>query len=143
MSITSNHPSPQAAGPRAAREVEVLAKPERRHFSAEYKRKILLEVEQARESGGIGAILRREGLYFSHLRDWRQAGERGALEALAPKKRGPKPRERDERDRQITDLERANARLVARAERAEALVDLQKKVAQILGITLPKPEERP
>ena len=76
--------SPSSAGPRVTEEVEVLAKPERRHFSAEYKRKILLEVEQAREKGGIGAILRREGLYFSHLRDWREAGERGALLALAP-----------------------------------------------------------
>ena len=57
-------------------------------------------------------------------------------------KRGPKPRERDARDQRIADLERENAKLVARAERAEALVDLQNKVAQILGVTLPKPEER-
>jgi len=112
---------------------EVEARPQRRSFTAEYKRRILREADRCTKSGELGALVRREGLYFSHVRDWRAARERGELEALRPKKRGPKPVPPDPRDKKIAELERENVRLSKRAERAEALVELQKKVAALLG----------
>ncbi len=119
-------------------EVEVLAKAARRRFTAEYKRRILKEAERCSRPGEIGALLRREGLYSSHLSAWRAARERGELAGLAPKRRGPRPRPIDARDRRIRALERENRRLAARAERAEALVEVQKKLSQLLGIELPE-----
>jgi len=89
------------------------------------------------------ALLRREGLYSSHLRVWRAARDRGEIAGLAPKKRGPKVAPPDPRDRKIVELERETRRWQARAERAEALVDLQKKVSMLLGIALPERGERP
>lgn len=121
-------------------EVEVSAKAKRRHFSAEYKRKILEEAASCNRRGDMGALLRREGLYSSHLTEWRAAAGRGEL-AVVSRKRGPKPT-RDGRDKQIDDLKRENARLHKRAERAEALVELQKKVSELLGIQLPERDER-
>jgi len=121
-----------------AKETEVSSKARRRSFTAEYKRRILLEVDACDgRDGGIGAILRREGLYSSHLTEWRVARERGELAALEPKQRGPKGRVSDERDDRIAELERQIKKLEARAERAETLVDIQKKVASLLGIPLP------
>ena len=120
------------------REVEVLAKAARRRFTAEYKRRILKEAERCSRPGEIGALLRREGLYSSHLSTWRAARERGELAGLAPRRRGPKPKLVDPRDRRIRALERENRRLAARAERAEALVEVQKKLSQLLGIELPE-----
>ncbi len=122
-------------------EVEVTEKAARRRFSAEYKRRILKEAD-ACGAGEIGALLRREGLYSSHLTLWRAARERGEIAGLAPKKRGPKVAPPDPRDRKIAELERETRRLQARLERAEALVDLQKKVSAILGIALPESDER-
>ena len=122
------------AGP----EVEVTGKAERRRFSAEYKSKILKEADACRLPGELGALLRREGLYSSNLTAWRAARDRG----LAPKKRGPKAAVKDARDRRIAELERETRKWKARAERAEALVDLQKKVSEILGISLPESEEK-
>lgn len=119
-------------------EVEVLAKAARRRFTAEYKRRILKEAERCSRPGEIGALLRREGLYSSHLSAWRAARERGELAGLAPKRRGPRPKPIDARDRRIRALERENRRLAARAERAEALVEVQKKLSQLLGIELPE-----
>ena len=122
-------------------EVEVSTKAKRRRFSAEYKIKILKEAAACTERGSVGALLRREGIYSSHLVDWRAAAERGELAALTPKRRGPVPKVVDGRDKQIADLERQIARMTRRAERAEALVELQKKVSEILGIALPMIEE--
>ncbi len=120
------------------REVEVLAKAARRRFTAEYKRRILKEADGCSKPGEIGALLRREGLYSSHLSAWRAARERGELAGLAPRRRGPRPRPIDARDRRIRALERENRRLAARAERAEALVEVQKKLSVLLGIELPE-----
>jgi len=122
-------------------EVEVTEKAARRRFSAEYKRKVLKEAD-ACVPGEIGALLRREGLYSSHLSVWRSARERGEIAGLAPKKRGPKVTPPDPRDRKIVELERETRRWQARAERAEALVGLQKKVSAILGIVLPESDEK-
>lgn len=114
-------------------DVQVVAKPHRRIFTAEYKRRILKEADACSTPGAVGALLRREGLYSSHLTVWRRARARGEVAALAPKKRGRKPTPVDPRIRRIAELEREVARLAARAERAEALVELQKKLAALLG----------
>jgi len=125
----------------AVPEVEVTEKAARRRFSPEYKRKVLKEAD-ACGPGETGALLRREGLYSSHLTVWRSARERGEIAGLAPKKRGPKVVPPDPRDRKIVELERETRRLKSRLERAEALVDLQKKVSMILGIALPESDEK-
>ena len=118
------------ARPRGTRpEVQVAEKPQRRRFTAEYKRSILAQAEACTKPGELGALLRREGLYSSHLANWKQAREQGELAALAPKKRGRKPKEVDPRDRRIAELEQQLTKEQARRERAEALVELQKKVA--------------
>jgi transposase-like protein len=117
-------------------EVEVLAKATRRRFTAEYKLKILREAEACTEAGAIGALLRREGLYSSNLTTWRDQRERGELLGLTPKKRGPAPKAKNPLAPKVAALEREVTRYKARAERAEALVDLQKKVAEFLGIEL-------
>ena len=119
-----------------------MAKAKRRGFTAEYKQRILNEVDQARASGRSGevsAILRREGLYSSHLVTWRRLREAGELSALAPRKRGPRAKVPDERDREIAKLRKEKAIAEARLKRAEALLGLQKKVSEILGIELPPP----
>ncbi len=115
--------------------IEVVAKATRRQFTLEYKRKIVREADSCKTPGAIGALLRREGLYSSHLTTWRAARERGEL-AGASKKRGPAARVADPRDKRIADLERESTRWRKRAERAEALVELQKQVAALLGTPL-------
>jgi transposase-like protein len=126
----------------AAQEVEVLAKADRRRFPAEYKLRILQEADACTNPGEIGALLRREGLYSSLLSAWREQRRRGELAGLRPKKRGPKGRVPDARDKRIAVLERENRRLQRRAERAEALVEVQKKLSQLLGIDLPESDEQ-
>ena len=125
--------SPSAAA--VAGETEVVAKARRRRFTAEYKRRILREADRCTHPGEIGVLLRREGLYSSHLTTWRAARDRGELAGLAPKPRGPKATPPDPRDKKIAEQEREITRWKQRAERAEALVELQKKVAALLGTT--------
>src|SRR5688500_5148305 len=114
-------------------DVQVAAKARRRTYTAEYKRRIVKEADACTTPGEVGALLRREGLYSSHLVVWRRARGRGELAALAPKPRGRKPTPVDARDRKITELERQLAVMTGRAERAEALVDAQKNLAALLG----------
>ena len=116
-----------------ATEVEVLAKATRRRFAAEYKLKILRAAEACTHPGELGALLRREGLYSSNLTTWRAQRERGELLGLTPKKRGPAPKAKNPLAAKVAALEREVTRQTARAERAEALVELQKKVAALLG----------
>jgi transposase-like protein len=116
---------------------EVLERPRRRKFSAEYKVRILREAERARESGQLGALLRREGLYTSNLTTWRRQFERGVWSALTPKKRGKKAKPVDARDRRIGELERDNERLRKRLEQAETIIEVQKKVSALLGTSSP------
>lgn len=113
--------------------VQVVAKARRRVFTAEYKRRILKAADACATPGAVGALLRREGLYSSHLVMWRRARARGELAALTPKKRGRKPVPVDARDRKIAELERQLADMTGRAQRAEALVDAQKNLAALLG----------
>jgi transposase len=120
-------------------EVEVTAKAQRRRFTAEYKRKVLKEADSCTKAGEVAALLRREGLYASNLITWRRQREAGERSGLEPKKRGRKARPVDERDRKIAEFEREVARLVARAEQAEAIIEVQKKVSQLLGIKLLDP----
>jgi len=124
----------------AVRETEVVEKAKRRGFSAQYKLRILAEAERAAasgRSGEVGALLRREGLYTSHLAAWRKQREAGALEVMGQKKRGPAPKVVDARDRRIAELEKGLARSEARLKKAELLLDLQKKVSELLGVELP------
>jgi transposase len=115
-----------------AEETEVSSKPKRRRFSAEYKLKILQEADACSRRGDLGALLRREGLYSSHLVTWRRTRDAG----LAPKKRGPAPREPNPLAKRVAELEREAARWKARAVQAEGLVAVQKKVADLLGYKL-------
>jgi transposase-like protein len=116
-------------------EIEVVARAMRRRFTLEYKREIVREADGCKTPGAVGALLRREGLYSSHLATWRAARERGDLVGTR-KKRGPAPQVTDSRDKIIAEQARELTRWKHRAERAEALVELQKKVAALLGTPL-------
>ena len=118
---------------------EVLERAKRRRFSAEYKLQVLEEADACRESGEIAALLRREGLYASHLTCWRQARHKGALGALR-RRRGPKGRRRDPVARENEQLRKENARLQQRLKQAEIILEIQKKASEILGIPLNRPE---
>jgi transposase len=119
---------------------EVTEKARRRTFPVEHKRKIVKEADACKAPGEIGALLRREGLYSSQLATWRAARERGELAAGAAKKRGPEPRPTDPRDKEIAQLRRDLDRQTKRAERAEAIAEIQKKVAALLGRPFPSEE---
>jgi transposase-like protein len=109
---------------------QVVPKAERRKFSAEYKLHILAKADECTERGQNGALLRREGLYSSNLDKWRKQRARGALEGLGGRKRGRKP---DPQATEIARLQRDNEQLRARLERAEHIIEVQKKLAQLLG----------
>lgn len=113
----------------ATQETEVIvAKAKRRRFSAKYKLDILRRVDACRdEPGAIGELLRKEGLYSSHLTDWRREREAGELAGLEPRKRGPKADPETAQDRELAQLRRENAGLKARLERAETIIEVQKK----------------
>jgi len=108
---------------------EVVPTAKRRQFSAAYKRRILEEADAFTESGEIGALLRREGLYSSNLTTWRRQRERGELE---PQKRGRKGPDRQSRE--IAQLKQENERLRSQLERAEAIIDVQKKLSTLFGL---------
>lgn len=119
---------------------EVVVKAKRRQYTAEYKLRILRELDGSQGTGETGALLRREGLYSSHLTSWRRQRERGELDGLAPQKRGPKP---DPQAMELARLQRENERLRERLRQAELIIDVQKKVAQMLGVPIadPQPDE--
>ena len=121
-----------------------MAQAKRRRFTAEYKQRILAEADQAKGSGGIGALLRREGLYSSLLATWRREREAGVLQALTPQKRGPKSK-RDPVAEENQKLRRENQRLTEELRKAEIVIDVQKKVAALLGwpLSTVDPEEKP
>jgi transposase len=115
---------------------EVLEKPVRRRFTAEYKLRILEEVDRCSEPGQLGMLLRREGLYSSHLTCWRRQREQGMLRGLAPKRRGRKPKAKDPLFEENQRLQRENERLRAQLEKAETIINFQKKLSEILDIPL-------
>ena len=111
----------------------------RRQFTATYKLEILAAADACTKQGELGALLRREGLYSSHLAMWRAAQRRVDLPGPA-KRRGPTRSTPDPARQQIAELERALAKATARAERAELIIDAQKTFSQLLGLTLPPPD---
>lgn len=120
---------------------EVKDKAVRRRFTAEYKLRILTLADACSEPGSLGALLRREGLYASNLNTWRHQRDRGVLSGLTPKKRGRKESVRDPLVAENEKLRRENDRITKRLRQAEIIIDVQKKVSQILGIQLATPEE--
>ena len=112
---------------------EVPAKLQRRRFSAEYRLRIVKQADACKKPGELGALLRREGLYSSLLANWRRQRDQGALREMRGRRRGPEPRPVDPRMKQ---LEAENRRLQRKLQRAETIITLQKKVAEILGIPL-------
>jgi transposase-like protein len=116
---------------------EVPEKAKRRQFGPEYKLRVLRQADECRGEGQMGALLRREGLYSSHLGTWRRQRETGALAGMRARKRGPKGRNEDPRVKQQA---REIVRLQRRLQQAETIIDIQKKVAGILGIPLNAPD---
>ncbi len=139
MSDIEPKQTPSADGGDAhAPDPEVLPRAERRQYTAQYKLCILEEVERCTERGQIGALLRREGLYSSHLSTWRRQRAEGQLQALSPQKRGRKVQEVGVEE--LTRLQRENERLRARLEQAEMIIDVQKKLSRLLGLPVENPE---
>ena len=118
---------------------EVPEQAKRRRFSPQYKLRILREADACTKRGKLGALLRREGLYASHLTTWRSQREEGSLKGLTPKKRGRKATKSPQTTR-VAELEHENRRLRRKLEQAEAIIDIQKKVASLLGIPMNGPE---
>jgi transposase len=116
---------------KTAPDPEVVAKAQRRQFTADYKKRILKEADSAKEPGTIGALLRREGLYSSHLTHWRQQRNSG----LAVHRRGPKP-QCDPLLEEVRKLKLHNGQLTQRLARAELIIEVQKKVSLLLGIPM-------
>ena len=114
---------------------EVVAKPTRRQFTARYRLRIVEEADRCTEPGEVGRLLRREGLYSSHLTAWRKARREGSLEGLAPKKRGAKAK-RNRRDARVRELEAKVARLEKELQTAHTILEVQGKVAGLLGFSL-------
>jgi len=114
---------------------EVVPRAKRRRFNAEYKLRILEEADASSGSGQIGALLRREGLYSSHLTSWRRQRAQGQLDGLSPKPRGRKPSADEGLVKELTALKRENERLELRLQQAETIIDVQKKLSGLLGLT--------
>jgi len=115
---------------------EVVAKPSRRQFTAQYRLRILEEADRCSEPGEVGRLLRREGLYSSHLTAWRKARRKGSLQGLASKKRGAKPAEVNPLAAKVRELEAKVVRLEKELNTAHTILDVQGKVAGLLGLSL-------
>jgi transposase-like protein len=126
--------APGAGGGLDAPDPEVAEKKSRRKFTAKYKLRILKEADSCAESGQLGALLRREGLYSSNLTTWRRQREKGLLNALAPKKRGRKKSQKNPLADQLARLEKENRQLRDKLAKAQIIIDVQKKVSQILAM---------
>jgi transposase-like protein len=114
---------------------EVPEKKRRRKFTAKYKLRILGEADACTEQGQLGALLRREGLYSSNLTTWRRQRQKGLLTAMAPQKRGRKKAQINPLASRVAQLEKDNQRLQQKLKRAELIIEAQKKMAEILGIS--------
>ena len=125
-----------ADSPMGALDPEVTERAKRRRFTAEYKLDILRQADACKRDGDLGALLRREGLYSSHLVTWRRQRDEIAKAGLKARKRGPKPKAVDPR---VKQLKRENARLKRRLERVELMLEIQKKASEMLGIPLNRP----
>jgi len=135
---------PARAAESPAPDPEVVEKATRRRFSAEYKRAVLQQADRC-APGELVALLRREGLYSSHLTTWRRQREAGELEGLTPRKRGRKAQAHSAQQRRVAELERENARLREQLLQAETIIDVQKKLSTLLDLapaTREQPERR-
>lgn len=121
---------------------EVSSKATRRRFTAQYKLRILQDADNCTSFGQVGALLRREGLYASNLTTWRRQKERGSLDALSPKRRGPKKKESDSLTQHILELERENSAIKQKLKQAETIIEVQKKISEILNIPSNQTGER-
>ncbi len=119
---------------------EVLERPVRRRFSVEYKLKILAEADACTETGQLGELFRREGLYSSHLTTWRKQRDEGVLAGLTPKRRGRKAKPKNPLADENKRLQRENERLKDHLRQAELIIDVQKKVSEMLNIPLKTPD---
>ena len=136
---TSGGPGPtRVSGPPA--NPEVLERPKRRTYSTQEKLRILAALDRCSRPGEIGALLRREGVYSSSITRWRRQRDNGVLHGLSPVRRGPKAAPPPPQDKEMAMLKRENARLRKRLSQAEMVIDVQKKVSQLLGIALDSAE---
>ena len=119
---------------------EVLEKPVRRRFGAKYKAKIVAEADACTKMGQVGELLRREGLYSSHLSNWRRQRDEGGLAGLTPKRRGRKPKTKNPLADENELLRRENLRMKEKLRQAELIIDVQKKVSEMLNIPLQSPD---
>ena len=119
---------------------EVLEKPVRRRFTVEYKVRILAEADARTEMGHLGELLRREGLYSSHLSNWRRQRDEGVLAGLTSKRRGRKSKAKNPVADENERLRRENGRLKEKLRQAELIIDVQKKVSEMLSIPLKSPD---
>ena len=129
-------PRAGASHARPTPDPEVVAKPKRRKFTAQYRLRILEEAESCTQPGEVGRLLRREGLYSSHLTEWRRARREGSLQGLTPSKRGRKPAERNPLSAKVHELEAKVARLEKELHTAHTILDVQGRVAGLLGFGL-------
>lgn len=120
---------------------EVPEKKPRRKFTAKYKLRILQEADACTIPGQLGNLLRREGLYSSNLTTWRKQRDQGLLDVMAPKKRGRKKLEKNPLSKEVARLQRENERLKKKLKKAEIIIDVQKKISQVLGISQDISEE--
>jgi transposase len=118
-------------------EPEVLETPKRRRFTAEYKLRIVEEADRCTEPGQVGSLLRREGLYSSQLSGWRKQVQSGSLGALTPRKRGRKSKSTEPLSQENQQLRRQVERLQAELKKAHTIIDVQKKLSEMLGLTSP------
>ena len=116
-------------------EPEVVPQAERRQFTAKYKLRILEKADSCNGAGELGALLRREGLYSSYLSRWRRQRDQGQLQALASKKRGRKSAVQSQQAEELAELRRENQRLQFRLQQAETIIEVQKKLSHLLGLT--------
>ena len=127
--------------PVVIQEIEVSATTRRRRFTAKEKRAILEEADACTQRGELGALLRSKGIYSSSLSVWRRARDAGELDGLAPKRRGPAAKQPSPAEKEVVELKRAMAKMEARLKRADAMLAIQKKVSELLGIQLPPPPD--
>jgi transposase-like protein len=120
---------------------EVPEKTHRRRFTAKYKLDILKKVDACTQPGELGALLRREGLYSSNLATWRRQRDQGLLDAMSPKKRGRKKIEKNPLSKEVANLQRENERLRLKLKKAETIIEFQKKISEMLGISQNPDEE--
>lgn len=135
-SVLMGESSPPIRRPFPVPDAEVAEKAKRRRFSARYKLKILEQADRCSQPGEVGALLRREGLYWSNLQTWRRQREEGSLQGLSPKKRGRKSAPHNPLAGRVKELERENQRLKRKLQRAEIMLDIQKKASELWGIPL-------